>query len=184
MRLVINHVGRDNWARHAPRSIDRPVSMADVVRAASADVSPEELARLETDLTSMFGEEAYCWALPARAESLFDRMNPGDATLFVSAVSPSQGQGQVECLAYVDYLPREALPETSRLVWGAPHFWWMFFFRERTLLRMGWENLVSDLSYAPDRNPRGWAWAVAEWRVARLGGVHAYMSHIESRYGI
>lgn len=183
MRLIINHVGRDNWRLHAPCSIDAPVPIPKVVEEARQDLSTRQLGALQMDLQSKFGERAYCWGLPARARPLFDRMNPGDAAVFVSGISPSQGDGDVECLAWVEYLALGPLHHVSGSIWGSSHFPWVFFFSERTLLTMPWRQLVQDLDYENQWNPRGLAWSVANGRLDRWGGVKAYVSEIQRRHG-
>ena len=181
MKLIINHVGTEGWSQHAPQSIYTPVWISDVLSAAKRELSRRELQDVESNLRSAFGQEAYCWGLPGPAKSLFDRMNIGDAAIFVSGVS-SSGDGDVECVAWIDYLPPYPLREASEAVWGSSHYCWMFFFRGRSLLRMPWQELLNDLEYKDDLNPRGWAWAVAASRLERRGGP-SYVRDIQSKYG-
>jgi hypothetical protein len=184
MKLIINHVGRDNWRLHAPCSIDAPVPIPKVLREARKDLSTDQLGELQRDLRSRFGEQAYSWGLPAGAKPLLNRMNPGDAAIFVSGISPSEGDGDVECVAWIEYVAGEPLHHVSRSIWGSSHFHWLFFFSDRMLLRMPWRRLLEDLGYQSDFNPRGLAWSVADWRVTRVGGVKAYVSGIERTYSI
>ena len=177
MTFFLHHV-------RAPGSIDYDKTVfndlsLDSIRDAIDEV-PERAEILEALKLAFPSGSCNAWGVPAGAATVINRLSAGDHVLLVTTV---RIDGAVPALCPVGVYRPVQLPSLSQHFWGEDKFPYIFFFTTEPLT-MGWTDVLEDLGYKENWNPRGQFLSVREERLAAFGGPAEYAVSLVQRFGV
>jgi hypothetical protein len=177
MKLYYHHVGKKGAEEDFKKTVFARVPIS-LVESSIPDNEPFK-ALLLSELNEKFPIGSFnCWGVPGGAASVIQNLSVGDAVLLVETATVFGGN--IPALCFVKTFIRHELPQLSYALWGNSHFPYIFFF-ETEPLEFEWNEFISDLGYAPNFDPRGKFYSVADDKLAKLGGVRGYIEKIRQK---
>ena len=155
MTVYFQHVGDQNSARDFPRTIGM--------------TSPKLFNQTDLGAYSSLIPSKFCdfqiWGIPEKAERVFEKLAPGDWFLLMGTTG---GGGGIEYIGEVLHSISGRQPQLSKQLWTEEKFPWIFLLRGQ-IKHIPWPQFLQIIGYAPNFDPRGRIYGIANWRLFMKG---------------
>ena len=177
MKIYYHHVGEPGANADFPKTVFNNVPIQ-LVKDSLPDIFPFKSLLIQ-DLEASFPDGVFnCWGVPSGAAIVIKNLKIGDAVLLVESVNI---KGEIPALAIVKVYHTQEMTSLSQALWGNTKYSYIFFFKT-IKLDYYWINLLDEIGYNENFDPRGKFYAIADSRLEKFGGAEAFLEHLIRNY--